>query len=187
MSKLVLVEPTIEYKEQAINYIDEFNIYFSEINGSGGLDRYLNDYEGWLKKLKEDKVRVANEYRVPSETYFLVRLEDNRIVGMINIRLELNNRLRKLGGNIGYGIRPTERRQGYNKINLYLGLVKCNERGIKEVILDCDEDNIGSKKTIEALGGMLQRKFYSDEYKCNVLSYTIDVEESVKKYKELYK
>ena len=185
MTKLTLVEPTIDYKEQAINYIEEFNIYFSEINGCGGLDRYVNDYEDWLNKLEEDKVRIADENRVPSITYFLVREEDNKIVGMINIRLELNAKLRELGGNIGYSIRPTERRQGYNKINLYLALVKCYERGIKEVLLDCDKDNLGSKKTIEALGGILKRAFYSDEYNCNVLSYVIDVEDSVKKYKKI--
>ena len=31
---------------------------------------------------------------------------------------------KQFDGNIGYGIRPTERRKGYNKINLYLGLIE---------------------------------------------------------------
>lgn len=30
---------------------------------------------------------------------------------MINIRLALNERLKKVGGHIGYSIRPTEKRQ----------------------------------------------------------------------------
>ena len=34
---------------------------------------------------------------------------------MINIRLALNDRLKKIGGHIGYSIRPTERGNGYNK------------------------------------------------------------------------
>ena len=182
---LKLIEPTIEYKEDAIKYIEEHNICFSDINGSGGLDYYVNNYEGWLDKLKEDKIRIPNEERVPSVTYFLVK--DKKIIGMINIRLFLNEKLKKLGGNIGYGIRPTERRKGYNKINLYLGLLKCREYNIKEVQIDCDEDNIGSKKTIEALGGVLQRRYYCSDIGCNVLSYIINVNDSIEKNKDKYK
>jgi len=139
-----------------------------------------------VKKLKEDEVRIPSEERVPSVTRLLVREEDNRIIGMINIRLVLNDRLKELGGSIGYSIRPTERKQGYNKINLYLGLLLCNKYNIKEVQIDCDENNIGSKKTIEALGGILKRKFYSDEEKCKVLSYTIDVDKSINEYSVIY-
>ena len=46
------------------------------------------------------------EEKVPAETYFLVRKSDNKIVGMINIRLQLNEKLKAFGGNIGYSIRP---------------------------------------------------------------------------------
>ena len=62
-------------------------------------------------------MRKLNEEKVPAETYFLVRKRDNKIVGMINIRLQLHEKLKEFGGNIGYSIRPTERRKGYNKIN----------------------------------------------------------------------
>lgn len=50
---------------------------------------------------------------------------------MINIRLALNEKLRKFGGHIGYSICLTERGKGFNKINLYLGLKVCQEYGIK--------------------------------------------------------
>lgn len=186
MDQLYLVEPTKEYEKQAIDYIKEHYEYNSNINGSGGLDRYINDYDEWLNKLLDDKKRIPNEERVPSETYFLVRKDGNKIIGMINIRLTLNNKLRALGGNIGYGIRPTERRKGYNKVNLYLGLLICSKHNIKNVQLDCDKSNLGSKKTIESLGGILRREYYSDEERCTVLSYNIDVEKSIKENKEVY-
>ena len=186
MDKLRLIKPTKENEEGAIRYIEEFQAYNSNINGAGGLHRYLNDYDGWLRKLDEDEVRIPSEERVPSITRLLVREEDNRIIGMINIRLVLNDRLRNLGGSIGYSIRPTERRQGCNKLNLYLGLLLCNEYNIKEVQIDCDETNIGSKKTIEALGGILNRRFYNEEESCTVLSYIIDVDKSIKEYSGIY-
>ncbi len=78
-------------------------------------------------KFQEDSSRIANEEKVPARTYFLIRCSDNKIIGMINIRLSLNEKLKKYGGHIGYSIRPTERGKGYNKINLYLGLKDCKK------------------------------------------------------------
>ena len=72
--------------------------------------------------------RIPNEEKVPARTFFLVRKSDNKIIGMINIRLALNEKLKKFGGNIGYSIRPTERGNGFNNINLYLGLLLCKHR-----------------------------------------------------------
>lgn len=187
MEKLKQVKPTKEYEKQAIEYIKEFYEYNSEINGVGGLHRYLEDYDGWLKKLEDDRNRIQNEEKVPAETYFLVREKDNKIVGMINIRLALNEKLKKYGGNIGYSIRPTERRKGYNKINLYLALLVCQQHGIKEVLLDCDKDNLGSSKTMQSLGRILVREYYDEENaKCIVQDYIIDVDESIKNNKEKY-
>lgn len=186
MDKIYLVKPTIDNKEELIKYIEEFYIFNSNINGSGGLDRYLNDYNGWLNKLDLDEVLIPSNEKVPAITRILVREEDNRIIGMINIRLVLNDNLKYVGGHIGYSIRPTERRQGYGKVNLYLGLLLCKKYNIDEVQIDCDEDNIASKKTIEALGGVLKRKFYYDKESINVLSYIVDVNKSINKYKKRY-
>lgn len=52
------------------NYIKEHIEAASDINGSGGLDRYINDYEGWLEKLELDYNRVPNEEKVPARTFF---------------------------------------------------------------------------------------------------------------------
>lgn len=181
------VRPTKEYEAKAIEYINEFYDYNSKINGTGGLDSYLNDYDGWLKKLEEDRNRKSSEERVPSETFFLIRQSDNKIVGMINIRLSLNEALKKFGGHIGYSIRPTERRKGYNKINLYLALKFCKEHGIKEALMDCDKENLASAKTMIALGGKLVREYYDDENAhCIVQDYVIDVEKSLEEHKNLY-
>ena len=179
-------EPTIERKEEAIDYIREHYEYSSPINGSGGLDRYIDNYEEWLVKLENDKTKIPDESRVPGLTYFLIREEDNKIIGMINIRLVLNERLKKSGGNIGYGIRPTERKKGYNKINLYLGLQVCEEKGLDKVLLDADIDNPASWKTMEALGGKRIETYYDENYQRNCVKYEIDVEESLKNNEKTY-
>lgn len=181
MEKFYFEVPGIERKEAAIEYINEFYEYKSDINGSGSLHRFLDNYEGWLYKLEEDYTRIPNEEKVPSRTYFLVRSSDNKIVGMINIRLALNERLKKYGGHIGYSIRPTERGKGYNKINLYLGLKICKEHGIETVLMDADKDNPASWRTMEALGGVMVREFFDDENAhCIVRDYEINVNESIR-------
>lgn len=185
MEKFFLEVPGIARKADALAYIREFREYGSEINGSGGLDRYTEDYEGWLRKLEEDRARTPSEERVPARTYFLVRARDRRIVGMIDIRLALNERLRQYGGHMGYSIRPTERGQGFNKINLYLGLKVCDRHGIGEVLLDADLDNPASWKTMEALGGRRIREYFDNRFAhCTVVDYTIDVRKALAEHAE---
>lgn len=185
--KFYLEEPTMERKEDAIAYIQEFYEYNSSINGTGGLQRFLDHYEDWLDKLQKDYHMIPNEERVPARTYFLVRKSDKRIIGMINIRLVLNEKLKKLGGHIGYSIRPTERGKGYNKINLYLGLKICQKYGIQKVQMNADKENPASWRTMEALGGVNTREFFDDENAhCTVKDYEIDVNESIAKFAETY-
>lgn len=180
MEKFRLVTPLKIHKQDAIDYINEFYQYSSNINGVGGLDQYLDRYEEWLLKLWEDRNRITIDERVPAETLFLIRESDNRIVGMINIRFALNEQLKKFGGHIGYSIRPTERLKGYGKINLYLGLLECQKHGLKEVLLNCDKDNVGSAKLIQSFGGELVEEYLEDEYaKYIIQKYKIDVDETI--------
>ena len=186
MEKFYLEEPNIERKKEAIEYINEFYKYNSNINGTGSLHRYLDNYENWLIKLEEDSKRIPSEEAVPAKTYFLIRKSDNKIVGMTNIRFALNEELKIHGGHIGYSIRPTERRKGYNKINLYLALMKCQEYKIKEVLMTCDKTNIASAKTMQALGATLIKEHYDNSLKETFQYYKIDVNKAIKTYKEIY-
>ncbi len=161
------VFPTIDYKDKAIEYINEFYEYDSEINGSGSLDRFLKEstYEKWLEKLVY-AMDIANmqENKVPDLTYFYVRESDDRIVGMINIRLALNDFLRKEGGHIGYAVRPTERRKGFGTDMLAEGIKVCERIGIHEVLVSCDKENIASSGVIKNCGGVPKDEFYSQTY-----------------------
>ena len=186
MEKFYYEVPTIKRKNDAINYINEHYECNSNINGVGGLYKYLDNYEGWLEKLENDYNTIPSEERVPSRTYFLIRESDDRIIGMINIRTALNERLKKNGGNIGYGIRPTERGKGYNKINLYLGLKVCDRFGLDNVLLDADVNNPASWKTMEALGGKRINKHFDSFLGQELVDYEINVKDSLKKFSEIY-
>ena len=172
-----LVFPNISYKDQAIEYINEFYEFRSEINGSGGLDRFLKEssYEAWLEKIRSD-MDIANipESRVPGLTYFYVREEDMRIVGMINIRLALNDFLRTEGGHIGYAVRPTERRKHYATQMLAAGLKVCDVIGIKEILVSCDKNNPASAGVIKNCGGILKHEAYSETFDEILQMYVIN-------------
>lgn len=185
MDKLRYEKPTMQRKQDAMSYIEEFLQYKSPINGVGGLDRYLWSYSSWLQKLDRDRVRPVDETWVPGETYFLVRENDNRIVGMCNIRLASNEKVLNDFGHIGYSIRPTERRKGYNKVNLYLALKVCEEHGLKTVNLGCYEENEASARTMLALGATLIRKFQNSEGRKERM-YQINVKDSLSKYGPIY-
>ena len=184
--KFELVVPTIKYKRKAIKYIKEHNKYSSRINGSGLLYEYLDDYKGWLKKLEYEKNIVTDKVFVPNETYFLVRTNDKKIIGMVNLRTELNEYVKNSYGSISYGIRPKERRKGYNKINLYLTLLECKKRGIKNVVISCEKDNIASSKSMLALGAVFDKEVYSSKKNNFIQFYRIDVDYAVNTYKSTY-
>lgn len=171
-----LVFPTPAYKEKAIEYIQEFIEYGSEVNGSGALDDYVQDstYEAWLQKVISDMDVVNIPIpKVPALTYFYVREEDDCIVGMCNLRLALNDFFRTEGGHIGYGVRPTERGKHYATDMLALALKVYDRLGIKNVLITCDKENPASAKVIQNNGGMLEAEFYSETYDETLQRYVI--------------
>ena len=161
--ELILVKPSIEYKKQAINFIEEMELDQVNTNerkyypGFSGLQEYKNNYEKWLEKIDSyTKKETLPEDKVIGSVFFSVRKSDNKVVGIINIRHEFNDYLYNYGGHIGYSILPSERRKGYGYEQLKLGLEFCKSIGIKRVLITCLDNNIGSSKTIEKAGGVLE-------------------------------
>ena len=156
MDKIILVKPDLSYADEIIKYKEESLKESPIINGSAGLDR-LSSIEDWLEELNKRSCEdTVPKGLVPSSTYLGVREKDNYIVGMIDIRHYLNEYLTQVGGNIGYGVRKTERNKGYAKQMLKLALEKCKELKIKKVLITCDEDNIASEKVILSANAKLE-------------------------------
>lgn len=87
-----------------------------------------------------------------SSTYWLI--DDEQVIGVVNIRHELVDYLYNEGGHIVYGIRPSQRQKGYATEILRLALQQARELGLMRVLLTCEADNIGSRKAIEYNGGV---------------------------------
>lgn len=192
MDRIFLEIPTIERKQDALAYLEENVQYHSELNGTGGMDDCLKGmtYEEWILELERKKkfeyLKKVN--RCPSKTFFVVREIDNKIVGMLNVRYGITSNDIKNGlSHIGYGIRPTERRKGFAKVALYLGLLEEQKLNEGKVLLECTVDNIGSNKTIMALGGELEKTELDPWDNMMTNYYWIDVNESIEKYYNQFK
>ena len=190
MEQFYLEKPSLDRKNDALDYIKEIlDNNKSDTDGTNKLKHYLNNYEEWINKIEKDELIIPSEEDVPSKTYFFVRKNDNRIIGMTHIRLVLNKKLEDIGGHIGYSIRPSERKKGYSKIQLYLTLLECQKNHLDVVMLDCLSENIGSKKTIQALGGYLIKEETKEFHANKVLiqDYNISIKEPISKFESIYK
>ncbi|MCO1657685.1 GNAT family N-acetyltransferase [Pseudonocardia humida] len=109
----------------------------------------------YLDELADQRAgRNLREGIVPAT--FLVADVDGRIVGRTSVRHHLNAALRRFGGHIGYGVLPQYRRRGHATAILRASLCVARGLGITSALVTCDDDNLGSRKVIEACGGVLE-------------------------------
>ena len=145
---LKLVRPSCEYAEQVMQYKEDMLANNDSVDGCAGLEE-VNSFTEWIDFENRLKRKYGEGY-VPSEVLLGVRIEDDKVVGIIDYRHPLTPFLLKYGGNIGYSILPSERHKGYASEMLKLLLEICREFGEKKVLLTCDKTNEASRKTITA-------------------------------------
>ncbi|MFC1622953.1 GNAT family N-acetyltransferase [Patescibacteria group bacterium] len=163
-----LVKPTKKYTESWKEAMQEFRKENPESPRYASLD--IEEYIQNMEDYSQGK-NLPNGF-VASTMYWLI--DDEKFVGYVEIHHELNDKLTKEGGHVGYAIRPTERRKGYGKKILELTLPKAQQLGIKKVLITCDDVNVASWKIIEKNGGVLQDKIEVDGKL--VRRYWIDLE-----------
>ena len=156
MDIIKLVTPTEEHLDQVWAYRQECLDAGSSMDGCGPL-RDADGPKQWLAEVKSytDPATVP-EGKVQATQFLGVRESDGKVVGMIQIRHYFNEYLEKYAGHIGYSIRPEERRKGYAKEQLRLVLPFCKGGGLDKVLISCEPDNPGSRRTILANGGVYE-------------------------------
>ena len=156
--KIILRKPTAKDKQAVLAYRDEFVNNNETPHGSGEIQG-SNSYKSWLRGCAdmEDRDKVP-QGKVLATQYLAIRESDKKLVGMLQLRHALTERLRRQGGHIGYSVRKSERRKGYATEMLKNALIVCKELGISKVLLTCDPDNIGSATVMKANGGVHERQ-----------------------------
>ena len=140
--------PEKKHEKEYMKMIQEFSDNKEIIIPWAAGFKEWEDYDSFLQRIKNNREGInLKPGRMKSELYFLI--DDNgRIVWAEAIRYELTDELRFDAGNIGYGIRTSERKKWYATIWLKLALEKCKAYGLDKVLLTCDKDNIWSSKTM---------------------------------------
>lgn len=160
-----LVKLTFDYKKQLFDMLEEWktDIEKNHTNHSPWAI-FKNDFHDFDTYLKNLEIKEETpEGRVPDTTLFCLDLDRDIFVGAVNIRHYLNEGLLYDGGHIGDGIRPSERRKGYATAMLALALEECKKLGMNRVLVCCDEDNIGSAKSIIRNGGVLENEVVDEK------------------------
>jgi len=170
---LFLSRPYEGMKDAVMNYrAEHISVGEARIHGSCGLVHY-DDYAEWLQNVRKmEKIRDSEEY-VPSDTYLAIRKSDRKVVGMIQLRHYLNDSLKLRGGHIGYGIRPSERGNGYSIMQLNLVLKEAKKLHISEVMITCDKKNMTSAKTAIRCNAVLAKEFRDESRNETLQQYWI--------------
>jgi predicted acetyltransferase len=113
-------------------------------------------FAAWVARLVDqaDPTKPLDADRVRCTYRWII--EGDRVLGAIALRHELNDFLHRVGGHIGYGIRPSARRRGLATWALGQMLDEARGLGLDRVLIICAVDNIASARTIEHHGGALE-------------------------------
>ena len=157
---IIFKEPKDVTLEQILNYKEEFVLNNEIIHGAANMTAL--SIPEWVQFAENTKYKeTVTPGFVTAHTFFA--LDNNKIVGIINARHELNDYLLNFGGHIGYSVRKSERRKGYAKAMLSYTVDFLFSLGIEKILITCDKNNIASKRTIESCGGILENEVVTED------------------------
>lgn len=163
LSSVRLVRPSADYRDAYIDFYEEW-IRSGENIVPWVIEKEPYDFEAMLDFLysQDSEEKLKDKRWVPHSTYWLIS-EDRSIIGAANVRHRLNEKLLNSGGHIGYGIRPSRRRQGCATALLGMVLRQTEAARLDKVLVVCDKGNIGSEKTILKHGGCFESEYTEED------------------------
>ena len=173
MVAIHLILPTEGNLDQVWDYRRECLDAGSSMDGCGPM-RQSDTLAKWLATvISYTDPATLPEGKVLATQFLAVRKSDGRLVGMIQVRHYFNEYLEKYAGHIGYSVRPCERRKGYAKEMLRLALPYCKGIGLTNVLVSCEVDNEGSRRTILSNGGVYESTVHEPEENIDLERYWI--------------
>lgn len=155
-----LVTPTMHLHDSWLSARDEFVRAGEDLHGSGTqhADELTSPaaFAAWIERLaamSDESVPIAAG--LVHATYWWI-VDGGEVAGSISLRHRLNEFLLEAGGQIGYSVRPSFRRRGLASWALAEVLIRAQARGLDRVMISCADGNLGSARTIERNGGVLE-------------------------------
>ena len=152
-NKMKLIQPNKKYENSWKTAIQEFED--EGVNGFWTIPSKPATIEEYIQRTKDHSAGInIPENWMKATTFWLI--DNDILVGHVNLRHVLVEWSTKIGGHIGFAIRPTSRRSGYGTKILEMVLPEAKRIGLKKALVTCDDNNIASVKIIEMNGGKLQ-------------------------------
>ncbi len=152
---LRLVKASEELREPIVEMLREWKATGEKIVPWAIQKTDPGDFTAYRESLE---VKEGRHGLVPDSTFFRLDEDRQKIVGAVNIRHRLNERLLRSGGHIGDGVRPSERGRGIATAMIALALEECRKLGIARVLMVCDKQNVASARSIVKNGGVLENE-----------------------------
>jgi len=151
-----LIDPTPRLRSSFLAAVAEFHAdrdygtpwFVKDIS-----DAELRDESGfaaYVTRLLTERSEAIPGF-VPQTTLWWA--EGDAVLGRIALRHRLTPSLERVGGHIGYAVRPGARRRGHATAMLGAMLPVAAGMGITQALLTCDDTNTASRKVIEGNGG----------------------------------
>ena len=151
VNKMIYRLPELDDKDILLEYMQEhYDNKETSISASLGLP--ASEYSDWVEKIQRNAFSGDEQW---GKSLLYLCFDNNKLIGLLSIRYELPENLTEIYGDIGYGVRPSERNKGYATAMLGYALSVCKEKEKDKVLLGCYKDNIASAKTILKNGGVL--------------------------------
>lgn len=143
-----LITPDVRVWESFLAAVDEA--------ADGGRQPITHDFVQFAADLRADEHTPRRPDLVPQSTWWWVDGPGGspEYLGRISVRHRLTDRLRRLGGHIGYDVRPSRRREGHATAMLAAVLPFAHGLGIDPALITCDATNLASRRVIERNGGI---------------------------------
>jgi len=152
-SRVVLTEMAPGRDEEFAEMLDEFRAAGELHVYTGSFAIAWEGYAGFYALLSQMKYGGApTPETVPMDSYFIEA--DGRILGEIFVRHRLTPHLEKIGGHIGYKVRPSCRNRGVAAAALRLALKKLDAMSVQSALVTCNTTNGASARVIEKCGGV---------------------------------
>lgn len=173
MKDSFLAIPSKEYQRSFENYVHEY----MKINHAHYFNKYkeaLENFDEYLNRLHKLRNGIdLPQGKIATSTFWLI--DSHEVVGAVRVR----HQEAEFAGHIGYDISPCYRKKGYGTQILKLALKEAAKLGIKQAIVTCLIDNVGSRKIIEKNNGRLLGVIYNEEENQELYKFSVKTTQNI--------
>lgn len=171
-----LILPNLKYKESYEELIKSARKYGDYQELGNALIKDNETFKDMLIRLNNRrKGKNIAKRDVPATIYWII--DNDKVVGTIDLRHKLNKDYFERLGHIAYYIKPEDRNKGYATKALAIAKRKYFNKYFSKILITCFKDNIASAKVIKKNGGILEKNCIDSITQKEISRYIVPIRE----------